>query len=609
VETRLLRPWGRGSFVRGDEGSFVCADAVSYDVYHSTTNNIDGATKLPAPYTTTVAVITGLEAGTNYYVWVMAKNVNNQIIKTIGPAIGSPVAATEAPSTPSAPTVTAGDTRLDISWTPVSGAASYEVYKGENSNGDDRAKYGGDVTAPAVTITGLTNGALYYVWVKAKNSAGTSGFSTVASGTPAAPATSSPGNEDKPGGPDPAQLTKAIDFYTTDYTLALTFDDSQWKGKGTANESWVLSTAAEQHLTYFAVYKEATQIITVDGTDAAAVSMAASGTTVVEATDEGLTASDTLAVFTVKTGDLVFDGGTRTFALNVTESGALPLTVAITLNVTPNLTGGAVFKLAENVEDVEYLTRIGGDFDGLVSAFTWLESNAEAGTEYTIRVEKNETDLPHLIVSLNKQEGASLRLRGTEPKEGQEPWKLEPGDVTSSIVPVTVNVGGFTAQFTFIQVGNSFSSNSIPLITVILGKNITIQSGNTSSLSTGAAGILLYVGAGGTLVLEPGSRIQGHINNSAQGLIVVTAKNNNTDRDPHYHGRVRILGGSITNCTVVSLIQFGSLEKNLSTGCFYLAGDNALTLSGNNNNDLKVSSTKTTALDVKTGMSLPATAN
>ena len=134
-----------------------------------------------------------------------------------------------------------------------------------------------------------------------------------------------------------------------------------------------------------------------------------------EATDAGLSASSTQAVFTVKTGDLVFDGGgTRTFTLNVTEPGALSLTVNVTLNVETNYTGAVVFKLVEKPGNVEYLTRVGGDFNGLVSAFTWLESNAEENTEYTIRVEKHETDLPHLIVSLNKREGASLRLRGTE---------------------------------------------------------------------------------------------------------------------------------------------------------------------------------------------------
>ena len=93
-------------------------------------------------------------------------------------------------------------------------------------------------------------------------------------------------------------LTNAIEFASEEYSSGTAFDDSQWTGTGTATESWVLSTVAEQHLTYFAVYKEAAQTIAVGGTDAAAVSMAETGTTVAEATDEGLTAGDTLAPVT-----------------------------------------------------------------------------------------------------------------------------------------------------------------------------------------------------------------------------------------------------------------------------------------------------------------------
>jgi hypothetical protein len=253
-----------------------------------------------------------------------------------------------------------------------------------------------------------------------------------------------------------SSLTKPVGFAGEEYSSGTTFDDTRWTGYETDTEGWTLSTTAEQHLTYFAVYKEAAQTIIVSGDDAARVSMAASGTTVVEATDAGLTASDTLAVFTVKTGDLVFDGGARTFTLEVTEPGALPLTVTITLKVETTKTGGAVFKLAEKAGDVEYLTRISGEnrnFDGLVSAFTWLESNAEANTEYTIRVEKNETDLPHLIVSLNNAENATLRLRGTS----DGPKILYPGDIDSqagatNIAKVNVNsLNGGTNGF--IQVG------------------------------------------------------------------------------------------------------------------------------------------------------------
>jgi sugar lactone lactonase YvrE len=47
-------------------------------------------------------------------------------------------------------------------------------------------KYGGDVGGLSVTITGLTNETTYYIWIKAKNSAYTSGFSPATNGVPSA---------------------------------------------------------------------------------------------------------------------------------------------------------------------------------------------------------------------------------------------------------------------------------------------------------------------------------------------------------------------------------------------------------------------------------------
>ncbi|MDR3170272.1 MAG: fibronectin type III domain-containing protein, partial [Treponema sp.] len=48
-------------------------------------------------------------------------------------------------------------------------------------------KYGVDITELSTTITSLNNGTTYYVWVKAKNSARTSDFSSMGTGTPVAP--------------------------------------------------------------------------------------------------------------------------------------------------------------------------------------------------------------------------------------------------------------------------------------------------------------------------------------------------------------------------------------------------------------------------------------
>lgn len=92
------------------------------------------------------------------------------------------------PAAPGIPTVTAGNAQLTVTWTAVTGATSYEVYFNTTNNLSTATLFAGDPdnTDTTCIITGLTNGTPYYVWVKAKNSAGTSDASPVATGTPVA---------------------------------------------------------------------------------------------------------------------------------------------------------------------------------------------------------------------------------------------------------------------------------------------------------------------------------------------------------------------------------------------------------------------------------------
>jgi hypothetical protein len=93
--------------------------------------------------------------------------------------------APDAPDAPGTPTVIEADRQLAVSWTAVSGAEAYEVYYGTEDNSSYAEKYGDDINGATETgIFSLTNGTTYYVWIKAKNTAGTSGFSPSASGSP-----------------------------------------------------------------------------------------------------------------------------------------------------------------------------------------------------------------------------------------------------------------------------------------------------------------------------------------------------------------------------------------------------------------------------------------
>jgi fibronectin type 3 domain-containing protein len=120
-------------------------------------------------------------ASTTYYYKVSSNS---------GIGEGAQSAYVSATTLSAAPTVTSGNTQLMVSWTAVNGAIAYEVWIGTVNNSAAATKYGGDISGLSATINGLNNGTTYYVWIKTKNSEGTSGFSLGGSGIPLAP----PGN-------------------------------------------------------------------------------------------------------------------------------------------------------------------------------------------------------------------------------------------------------------------------------------------------------------------------------------------------------------------------------------------------------------------------------
>jgi hypothetical protein len=153
--------------------------ALAYEVWMGTMNNSAYATK----HTDVLGVsstLTDLAIGTTYYIWLKAKN-------DTGTSEFSPVAS-GTPSSPVAPqdppAVSIGNEQITVTWTAVQGATAYEIWLGTENNSATAVKRGEDVSGTSVTLTNLANGITYYVWIKAKNSIGTSGFSPSASGKP-----------------------------------------------------------------------------------------------------------------------------------------------------------------------------------------------------------------------------------------------------------------------------------------------------------------------------------------------------------------------------------------------------------------------------------------
>jgi hypothetical protein len=100
---------------------------------------------------------------------------------------GDSAPSVTVPSAPSNLIANAGDNSVTLSWSPVAGATSYNIYRGTapgvtKTNG---TKVSG-VQSPN-TVSGLTNGTAYFFVVAAENAAGESGISAEKTTTPFAP--------------------------------------------------------------------------------------------------------------------------------------------------------------------------------------------------------------------------------------------------------------------------------------------------------------------------------------------------------------------------------------------------------------------------------------
>jgi len=114
---------------------------------------------------------------------------NNKISDTLpGPSVTLYVipAVTVAPTAPTNLTAAGGNGLVTLNWTGVTGAASYNIYRGTTAGGENTTPIATNVTAVTYVDSTVTNGQIYYYTVKAVNGMGTSGPSNEASATPSA---------------------------------------------------------------------------------------------------------------------------------------------------------------------------------------------------------------------------------------------------------------------------------------------------------------------------------------------------------------------------------------------------------------------------------------
>jgi hypothetical protein len=153
-------------------------DATAYEIWHSNVNESASAEKAGE-----TALLTyddyDVTPGMTIYYWIVAKNscdTSDFSASNSGYACPIPWAPTGVSATDGTYTG-----YIQVTWNAVSGASAYEVLR-NTSNNSGTASSLGDRTSP-FNDSGVTPGATYYYWVKAKNSCGNiSEFSTPDSG-------------------------------------------------------------------------------------------------------------------------------------------------------------------------------------------------------------------------------------------------------------------------------------------------------------------------------------------------------------------------------------------------------------------------------------------
>jgi len=169
----------------GDSFLSLSWDAVdlaeTYEVWVGTSDQSGDAELSADDLTELQYTVNGLTNGQIYYLWVRAENSKG--VSDFSP-YGSETPKMAIPNEPDQPSVSAGANKVDLSWTAVPGAETYEIWFGTTSSSDDATLFEGDITGTTLSISPLDNDTEYYFWLKAKNSTGTSGFSPSVSATP-----------------------------------------------------------------------------------------------------------------------------------------------------------------------------------------------------------------------------------------------------------------------------------------------------------------------------------------------------------------------------------------------------------------------------------------
>ncbi len=194
----------------------------------------------------------GLRNGTTYYYVVRATNSRATSANSVEvSATPSAQPVQRAPAPPGRLEVVAGDGRVTLSWSGVSGADRYRVFVARQTGGPYNRI--AEVPGTAYVHGGLENGQTYFYRITALNEAGSSGFSnetavTPIQGEPPAPPPAPSGLSALAGNGrvtvswEPAPGALVYELYSTSqsggpYTRIVTLENTQFTHDGLTNET------------------------------------------------------------------------------------------------------------------------------------------------------------------------------------------------------------------------------------------------------------------------------------------------------------------------------------------------------------------------------------
>jgi fibronectin type 3 domain-containing protein len=158
----------------------AAATATSYQVYRSTTQGQQGAligSSAGTNYTDATAA-----NGTTYYYAVSALNAAGASPPSAQSSGATPTAPVAVPAAPAGVTAVDGVAQVTVSWTGVSGAISYKVYR-STTQGQQGTQIGSSTVASFTDIAAL-DGTAYHYRVSASNAVGEGPASAAVSVTP-----------------------------------------------------------------------------------------------------------------------------------------------------------------------------------------------------------------------------------------------------------------------------------------------------------------------------------------------------------------------------------------------------------------------------------------